>query len=220
MTATVPSAQRATDDDLSLIRRIAAQDRGAFEQLMRRHNPRLFRVARAILKDDADAEDALQEAYLSAYRAMPSFAGDSKLATWLTRIVINAALGRLRRRGREAELRPLADAGDGAGRDDDSPEWAAIRTQMLQLLERKIDALPLPFRTVLMMREVEDMSVEETAESLSIPEATVRSRLHRARAQLRASIATEMDMAAADVFRFLGARCDRIVERVLARLPS
>lgn len=214
------AAAQLADDDLALARRIAGGDRASFEVLMRRHNPRLFRVARAILKNDAEAEDALQDAYLSAFRALPTFAGASALGTWLTRIVINSALGRLRSRGRDQVLHAFDAPRDLPDEHDDSPEWTAIRAQMLQLLERNIDALPLAFRTVFMMREVEEMSVEETAASLSIPEATVRSRLHRARAQLRASLATEMDMAAADVFRFLGARCDRIVARVLAQLQD
>lgn len=212
------AAPQPAPDDLALTRRIAAGDRASFELLMRQHNPRLFRVARAILKDDAEAEDALQDAYLSAFRAMHSFAGGSALGTWLTRIVINAALARLRSRGRDSVLHPFDERRAEVEERDDSPEWTAIRAQMRTLLEHNIDLLPLAFRTVFMMREVEEMSVEETAASLSIPEATVRSRLHRARAQLRASLATEMDMAAADVFRFLGARCDRIVEQVLARL--
>jgi RNA polymerase sigma-70 factor (ECF subfamily) len=216
-------------DDLVLAQRIVRHNQAAFEILMRRYNAKLFRVARAILKSDADAEDALQEAYLAAYRGLDRFEGSAQLSTWLTRIVINQALGRLRSRKREDIVVQLA--GDLSRphhlqeqmverRSTESPEQAALRAQLRGLLEQKIDALPLIFRTVYMMREVEDMSVEETAECLSIPAATVRSRLHRARAQLRESLSLEMDSTLADVFPFGGARCDRIVAGVLGRLEG
>jgi RNA polymerase sigma-70 factor (ECF subfamily) len=225
-----PRLDEAPADDQALVARIVAGDQSAFEQLMRRHNTALFRAARAILRDDADAEDVLQEAYLSAYRHLGEFRGDARLSTWLTRIVINQALGRLRARRRDdviVELR--ADASETAapaGReamDDDrveSPEAGAMREQLRRLLERKIDALPLAFRTAFMLREVEEMTIEEAAECLAIPPATVRTRVFRARALLRASLAEEMDVATGDVFAFAGARCDRIVAGVLARLAA
>jgi RNA polymerase sigma-70 factor, ECF subfamily len=220
------SAERAADD-LGLVHRVVRHDRGAFETIMRRHNAKLFRVARAILRNDADAEDALQEAYLAAFRAMDRFQGTAPLSTWLTRIVINEALGRLRKRKRDDVVVGLA--GDGRhipesmeqvlnASSSESPEQMAFQAQMRRLLELKIDALPLAFRTVFIMREVEDMTVEETAECLSIPEATVRTRLHRARAQLRESLALELDAAYGGVFKFDGARCDRVVAGVLERL--
>lgn len=223
------SAQSTEGDDAALVARIVAGDRAAFEQLMRIHNTALFRAARAVVRDDADAEDVLQEAYLSAYRHLPGFRGDARLSTWLTRIVINQALGRLRARRRDNVVALLDDRPHGDGEpteqamDDDpnaSPEGGAMRTELRRLLEKKIDALPLAFRTAFILREVEEMTIEEAAECLGVPEATVRTRVFRARALLRASLAEEMDLATADVFAFAGARCDRIVAGVLARLQA
>jgi len=212
--------------DADLARRVAARDPVAFEVLMRRYNARLYRVARAILRDDAEAEDALQEAYLCAYAKMGGFRADATLSTWLTRIVINEALGRLRRRKRDAVVVPFS----GAERteeeereivpDDpsDSPETAALRGELRGLLERRIDALPVAFRTVFLLREVEEMTVAEAAQCLDIPEATVRTRLFRARALLRDALSRDLDAVTLEVFSFAGERCDRIVAGVLARL--
>ena len=215
-------------DEMELVQRIVRHDRGAFEIVMRRYNAKLFRVARAILKNDADAEDALQEAYLAAFKAMDRFEGTARLSTWLTRIVINQALGRLRARKRDEVVVGFA-ARDRLPSEmpdkfedpaaPESPERATLQAQWRELLEQKIDALPLIFRTVFILREIEDMTVEETAGCLSIPAATVRSRLHRARAQLRESLAVDMDTVAGGIFPFAGARCDRIVAGVLKRLP-
>ena len=202
-------------------------DHQAFEAIMRRHNGRLFRVARAILKNDADAEDALQDAYLEAYRHLDEFRADAQLSTWLTRIVVNQALMRLRRQKRDGKVVPFRqDSGGEASpevevRDErtESPSAAVLRTEIRRILERRIDELPVAYRTVFVMREVEEMSVEETAQGLSIPSSTVRTRLFRARALLRASLARDVDMATGDVFAFAGGRCDRIVANVLAQLP-
>jgi len=202
------------------------QDYQAFEAVMRRHNGRLFRVARAILKNDADAEDALQDAYLEAYRHLDEFRAEAELSTWLTRIVVNQSLMRLRKQKRDGTVVPFQPEGAAAlpeveVRDDktESPSTAVLRTEMRRILERRIDELPVTYRTVFVMREIEDMSVEETAQCLDIPSSTVRTRLFRARALLRASVSRDVDMATGDVFAFLGARCDRIVANVLARLP-
>jgi RNA polymerase sigma-70 factor (ECF subfamily) len=213
--------------DLELAQRIAAGDEIAFEAVMRRYNQMLYRTARAILKDDAEAEDALQVGYLNAYRAFGEFRGQSRLSTWLTRIVVNEALMRVRKRGRESAVIPLdgcagnegdtvADPADQSMRDQ--PERAAMRMQSRALIERKIDALPDAFRTVFVLRAVEELSVEETATCLGIPETTVRTRFFRARSLLRESLAREIDFALDDAFAFAGARCDRIVTRVLQRL--
>jgi RNA polymerase sigma-70 factor, ECF subfamily len=219
----------ATCDDAALADLVAGGDHAAFAALMRRHNGKLFRIARATLGDDAEAEDALQDAYLDAYRHMPEFRGEAAVGTWLTRIVINRALMRLRSRRRRAVVTPI-DRRYGASDDDEvadmadtraeSPPDAALRAEVRRLLEGRIDELPVAYRTVFVMREVEDMSVQETADALSIPAATVRTRLFRARALLRESIARDLDVATGDVFAFAGARCDRIVEGVLARLPA
>jgi RNA polymerase sigma-70 factor (ECF subfamily) len=223
------AAASAPVDDASVAARIVAGDSGAFEQLMRLHNSALFRAARAIVRNDADAEDVLQEAYLAAYRHLAGFRGDSRLSTWLTRIVINQALGRLRSRRRDNVVELMDDRALGAAtpleqameeQGGESPEAAASRAELRALLERKIDELPLAFRTAFMLREVEEMTIEEAAECLAIPEATVRTRVFRARALLRASLAEDMDVAARDVFHFAGARCDRIVAAVLGRLAD
>ena len=223
----LPSPVHATEDDSALATRIASRDHAAFETLMRRHNGRLFRVARAILKNDADAEDALQDAYLDAFRRIEAFRGDSTLLTWLTRIVINRALMRLRGGKRHGIVVPFSDGRDEdrpnvseAEMEDataDSPVDATLRAEMRRTIERRIDQLPSVFRTVFVMREVEEMSADEVAECLGIPAATVRTRLFRARALLRQSLSRDIDMATGDAFKFDGERCDRIVRAVLAR---
>lgn len=214
-------------NDAELARRIAAADPVAFETLMRRYNGRLFRIARAILKNDSEAEDALQDAYLDAYRHMGDFRGDAQLATWLTRIVVNQSLMRLRKQKRDRVVVPFDDRhgterehveADVADQQTESPPHAMLRAEIRVMLERRIDELPVAFRTVFVMREVEEMTVEETATCLAIPAATVRSRLFRARALLRESLARDVDMVTGDVFGFAGDRCDRIVARVLAAI--
>lgn len=205
----------------------AAHDHADFEQLMRRYNGRLFRVARAILKEDASAEDALQDAYLEAYLHMGDFRGEAQLSTWLTRIVVNQSLMKLRKEKRHGNVVPITPGHspeedmttDVADTKVESPGDALFRAEVRRLLERRIDELPMAFRAVFVMREVEGMTVHETAECLSIPEATVRSRLFRARAQLRGSLERDLDMASSGAFAFAGDRCDRIVANVLARLP-
>ena len=191
---------------------------------MRRHNRLLFRTARSILKDDAEAEDAVQEAYLRAWRALSSYRAASRLSTWLVRIVTNEALGRLRRTG--AQVIPLEAAmlspdprTQAALTDtpDRGPEQSALRAQIRRIMEARIDCLPESFRTVFMLRAVEEMSVEDVAQALDIPEATVRTRFFRARGLLREGLASEMDAAIGEVFAFEGARCDRIVASVLTR---
>ena len=207
-------------------------DARAWELLMRRHNRRLYRVARSMLRNDAEAEDALQDAYLRAYRAMATFRGESSLATWLTRIVVNECMTRLRRQARRDNIVPIVALGvdhsqedesvpeepsaDGGGRPDD----ALGRAELRALLERKIDELPRDFRSVFVMRALEEMSVEEVAELMRIPQATVRSRFFRARAQLREALARDIDFALEDAFSFDGERCDRIVVRVLQALAT
>lgn len=222
---TSQSRAPAPDTDLDLARRIGQRDHAAFEALMRRYNTRLFRTARAILKHDAEAEDAVQDAYLDAYRHIGDFRGGAQLGTWLVRIVVNQSLMRLRKRKRERVVLPfgsphsrIADdaALDVPDRKGESPSNAALRSEIRRTLERRIDELPAAFRTVFVLREVEEMTVDETAECLGVPPATVRTRLFRARALLREALAREVDIATGDVFGFAGARCDRIVARVLA----
>jgi RNA polymerase sigma-70 factor (ECF subfamily) len=195
-----------------------------FERLMRQHNQRLFRVARSIVRDDSDAEDALQDAYVQAFRKLDGFRGDAELSTWLTRIVINQALMRVRSRGRDRNVVSFTQR-DAAAQEfevadthAESPSDAALRGEVRKVLERRIDELPEAFRTVFVMREVEEMTARETADALGIPEATVRTRLFRARALLREALDRDMDRARGGVFAFDGARCDRFVATVLARM--
>jgi len=213
-----------------LVARAAAGEPAAFEQLMRRHNRLLFRTARSILKDDGEAEDAVQEAYLRAWRALPEFRTESKLSTWLVRIAANEALGRLRRTSSQvAQVIALEAAMSSPEPDtqaaftdepDRGPERLLARAQVRALLESRIDRLPEMYRTVFMLRAVEELSVEEAAQVLDMPEATVRTRFFRARALLREGLASEMDTALSEVFSFDGARCDRIVAKVLARASA
>jgi RNA polymerase sigma-70 factor (ECF subfamily) len=215
------SADASRDADGALLGRILGGDTRAFSELMRKYNRRLYRVARSILRDDAEAEDALQDAYLQAYRALPAFRGESALGTWLTRIVMNAALVRHRKAGRLAEVIALgADLTMDEEHAAEQPERAALRAQARRLIEAKIDELPEAFRTVFVLRALEESTVEETAATLGIPEATVRSRYFRARAQLRAALASEIDVALEEAFAFAGDRCDRIVHGVMRRLEE
>ena len=226
---TLPHAEIVPPDasDAELAARAARGDQGAFERIMRRHNRTLFRTARAILRDDGDAEDALQEAYLQAYGAMGQFRGDAKLSTWLARIVANQALQRLRKRERRAQILPLQqrDAEPALEepadvRNDNGPEAAAQSGELRRVLEGQIDKLPDSYRAVFMLRAVEELTVEETAEILGIPPATVRSRFFRARSLLREALALKIDLACEDAFAFAGERCDRVVAFVMDRLNS
>ena len=214
--------------DAELARRVAAREEAAIRLLTKRHNQRLFRTARAILRDDAEAEDAVQDAYLNAIRGIDSFRSDSKLSTWLVRITANEALGRLRRSRRAAQVIPLAgDLAEGREAHDNimdpntrTPEQEALRAESRRIMEAKIDALPDAFRAVFVLRAIEELSVEETAAVLDIPDATVRTRFFRARSLLRESLSRELDLALDDAFHFAGERCDRITERVLAAVRA
>jgi RNA polymerase sigma-70 factor (ECF subfamily) len=228
MPAALQSAIPVAPSDVQLCRAIGAGDADAFEQLMRRYNGTLFRTARAILRDDADAEDAVQEAYLQVYRSIGAFRGEAKLSTWLVRIVANEALARRKKDARRAAILPIRGGGaeehefeaEAAMREQDGPEDQAGRHEIRRVLEQKIDALPDAFRAVFVLRALEELSVDETAVALGIPEATVRSRFFRARSQLREALSREIDVAFDDAFAFAGDRCDRIVARVLAKLAA
>jgi len=225
LTEAMPQAAKPSEQEL--LTRATAGDGDAFGALMRIHNQLLFRTARSILSSDAEAEDAVQEAYLRAWRALAAFRADSRLATWLVRIVTNEALGRVRRRS--ADIIPLEAAliSDDTGTQaaltaapEREPEPTALRAQLRTVMEARIDRLPESFRTVFMLRAVEEMSVEDVAAALDIPEATVRSRFFRSRGLLREALASEMDLALGEVFSFDGARCDRIVAQVMARASA
>jgi RNA polymerase sigma-70 factor (ECF subfamily) len=192
---------------------------------MRRYNRRLYRLARATLRNDADAEDALQEAYVKAYAALARFRGDASLSTWLARIVHNECLLRMRRQARRDNVIPMVGGIDDF--DDDipdeaagRPEAAAMRSQVRALLERHIDDLPDALRAVFVLRAIEDMPVAEVAQTLGLSEVAVRARHFRARSLLREALAREIDATQVEVFGFAGARCDRIVAGVMQRIGT
>jgi RNA polymerase sigma-70 factor (ECF subfamily) len=202
----------AEPDEGTLLELVRSGDRNAFGTLMRRHNLRAFRIARGILGDDAEAEDAVQEGWVLAYRNLHQFEGRSSFSSWLGRIVSREALARVRRR------RPTSDVSEEIMDKRLDPERRAADGEARVVLERAIDALPDSFRAVFVLRAVEEMSVAETAACLDIPEDTVKTRLHRARRLLRDDLVQQLDIAATDAFAFAGARCDRMVEQVLRRL--
>jgi RNA polymerase sigma-70 factor (ECF subfamily) len=213
--------------DGALVERARQRDGAAVRLIMQRHNRRLYRAARSILNDDAEAEDVVQEAYVRAFTHLDGFRGEAQLSTWLTRIVLNEALGRLRRRRLTVGLKDIdaiSDQGEArviylpSARQDSDPESAAARAEVRRLLERAVDQLPDHFRVVFMLRDIEEMSVEETASHLGLRPETVKTRLHRARRLLREALNKTLASALADVFPCAGARCTRITEAVLKRL--
>jgi RNA polymerase sigma-70 factor (ECF subfamily) len=208
--------------DEEVVRRVRAGDAPLFEILMRRYNQRLYRVARGILRDDGEAEDVMQHAYVEAYLHIGQFAGRAAFSTWLTKIAVYEALARVRRRGRELLVDPLPEAGEDAmsalksTRPD--PEQQALAGEARSLLEASIDALPAAYRSVFVLREVEGLSTAETAECLDVSEEVVKTRLHRARALLREELLARAGVAASTAFSFHLSRCDRVVAGVFARL--
>ncbi len=215
----------AANSDRELVGRARARDPLAFELIMRRHNQRLYRLARALLRDPAEAEDVVQETYLRAFARLGDFVGPDGFGAWLGRIAVNEALGRLRRRARVVPFeRPGApvdqDALAALASDRPGPERLAANAELRRLLEQAIDGLPDDFRTVFMLRAVEGLGVAETAEVLSIPPATVKTRFHRARRLLQESLGSRLDALLPSTFEFAGRRCDRIVAGVLARLDE
>jgi len=208
--------------DEEVVGRVLRGDVGLFEILMRRHNPRIYRVARAIVKDEAEAEDVMQQAYVNAYAHLSQFAGRARFSTWLTRIAVYEALARARRRQRlePIEEDTVADEGEtrGLAAKGADPEQQALAGELRVLLESAIDALPEAFRSAFVLREVEGLSTAEAAECLGINEETVKTRVHRARGRLRETLYRTAGLASALVFPFHYPRCDRVVDAVFARL--
>lgn len=215
-------------EDADLVALVRGGDRQAFRHVMRRSNQRLFRVARGVLNNDDEAEDVVQEAYVHAYEKLASFRGEASLLTWLTRIVLNEAYGRLRHRRPTVDIEQIEAAQAEGGRvlafpsrfGSEDPAAAAAREQMRHLLERAVDELPEPFRIVFVLREIEECTVEETAASLELRPETVKTRLHRARRLLRAALHDSLASSLGDAFPFLGPRCDRVTETVMQRLEG
>ncbi|HWK49110.1 MAG TPA: RNA polymerase sigma factor [Steroidobacter sp.] len=195
MTTGIASSALTDEDDTSIARRVAGGDHVAFAGLMRRYNRRLYRLARAVLKDPAEADDVLQEVYLSAYQSLRQFRGDAALSTWLSRLVLNECSGRLRRNHCRQNVIPMVSSTNRpevdtvAAQDSELPDRAIGRAQIRDILEHKLDELPEPFRLVFVLRSVEELSVQDTALTLDIPEDTVRSRHFRARSLLREALA-------------------------------
>jgi RNA polymerase sigma-70 factor (ECF subfamily) len=212
-------------EEADLVARARAKDASAVALIIQQQNQRLYRIARSILRDDFEAEDALQEAYIRAFTSLDSFRGDSQLGTWLARIIMNEALGRLRRRKPTIEFDTFAKAHEGSAEiirfpanPDLDPETTMAQREIRALLERAIDALPEAFRTVLVARLIEGMSIEETAELFAIKPETVKTRLHRARRLLKDEMEKHVGPAMADAFPFAGRRCERLRQAVLAHL--
>jgi RNA polymerase sigma-70 factor (ECF subfamily) len=201
--------------DEEVVDRVRTGDTRLFELLMRRHNQRLYRAARAILRDEAEVEGVLQETYVRAFTHLDQFRGLAKFATWLTRIAVHEALHRCRDRRRFADL---DDGMDELQSADAGPEEHAFRGELRQLLEASIDRIPAGFRAVFVLRDVEGLSTAETAACLSIPEETVKTRLHRARQLLRRQLDPVLGTAVKEAFAFGFERCDRVVAAVLQRL--
>lgn len=220
------AVQRPSPDEAELVVRALRKEPAAIRLIMQQHNQRLYRIARSIVRDDSEAEDVLQEAYAHAFTNLGTFRHEARLGTWLTRIVMNEAFGRLRRRRKAVQLDSVATnpameaqiiAFPHANPELD-PEASLAQREIRALLEHAIDALPKAFRLVLVARSVEGMSVEETAQLLDILPQTVKTRLYRARRLLKHEMVKHIGPVLGDTFRFAGRRCERLTEKVLARL--
>lgn len=218
-----PAASPLADEEV--VARVTAGDRALFEVLMRRHNQRLFRVARSILGDDAGAEDVMQEAYVRAFENLDQFAGRARFSTWLTKIAVHEALAR-RRRGRRLVGLPAAEdldrelAAERGNGEPPSPEEESARGELRETLRRAVDALPSTLRVVFVLREVEKLSTAETAAALGLGESAVKVRLHRARRALRDDLERRIGATAGDLYAFYAPRCDRVVAAVLERIGA
>ena len=226
--STVPRTAGTLADERSLVERAKSGDQSAFRAIMEQNNRRLYRVARAVMKDDTEAEDVVQETYLRAFFNLSKFRGESSLSTWLTRIVLNEALGRKRKQRAMMTLETVETAQETSAQiiqfpamtTETDPERSAAQHEIRKLLERAMDALPEPFRVVFVMRDVEEISIEEAAIHLGIRPETVKTRLYRARRLLRQSLGGQLASTLKDTFPFAGVRCARITEAVLSRLKE
>jgi len=210
----------AASGDLELARRAMARDGAAFRAVIKTHNQRLYRIARGVVRNDAEAEDIVQEAYVRAFAHLDSFRGDASLGTWLSRIVINEAIGRLRKRRRTVAMpeNPQAEIIQFPLNPSDDPERTMAQRQILELVERATDSLPDVYRMVLVARVIEGLSIEETSELLGVRPQTVKTRLHRARALLRKALDDQIGPVLLEAFPFAGRRCERLTAAVMKRL--
>jgi RNA polymerase sigma-70 factor (ECF subfamily) len=209
--------------DQEIVDRVRAGDTALYEIIMRRYNQRLYRVARAILHDDAEAEDVIQDAYVRAYEHLDQFEGRAPFSAWLTRIAVHEALGRLRLRKRNPQLDDVEEDGElsmNMVETSPDPEQSASTAELGQLLEEALLGLPEQYRIVVMMRDVEELSTAETAAALDLTEDNVKVRLHRGRAMARGWLLARVGTNAKNAFPFMGARCDRVVHAVFARLAK
>lgn len=207
--------------DSVLVDRARLRDEAAIRELIRRHNRRLFRAARGVLRDDAEAEDVVQAAWVRAFLALDGFRSEANLATWLTRIALNEALGRVRRRKPAVDLDRLDEGGIvmfPLSPTPPGPESEAGRARVREVLERAVDGLPPAFRTVFVLRAIEGLDTEETAALLGLKPETVKTRLHRARRQLRTALERELAPAFSEIYPFGGTRCARTADRVIEQL--
>jgi RNA polymerase sigma-70 factor, ECF subfamily len=203
--------------DAGLVARVLDGDKAVYEVIVRRHNQRLFRAARAILRDDHEAEDVVQQVWVAAYQKLDGFRGEAALGTWLTRIVVNEALGR-RRRQRRGEHLAIVEEERHAMNPIPTPEEAAADSELGRLLEAHIDRLPDIYREVLVLRDVEEMTTAETAACLGVSEETVRVRLFRARREMQSALGEAVGVSMSSAFGFAGERCDRITAYVMAAI--
>jgi len=217
-------AQARNEDwtDEQVVEHVLAGGTALYELLMRRHNQRVYRVARAILRDDAEAEDVMQDAYVRAYQNLAAFEGRAKFVTWLTRIAVHEALARVRRRSRFQSI----DTSDSSNGDlmtsvtssDRTPEQASYDRELSSVIERAVLSLPDEYRLVFMLRDVEGLSTEEAAQCLSLSQENVKVRLHRAHAKLRKQLYAALGATTARCFQFHAVRCDRVVKGVFRKL--
>ena len=220
ITPTVPLG----NDDAELVRRALGRDEAAVRAIMQANNRRLYRLARGVLRNDAEAEDVVQETYVRAFTHLEQFRGDSSLSTWLSRIAMNEALGRLRRQRPGVEWSTLPQGVLEAQiiqfplTSSEDPEKTMAQREIQHVVEHAIDELPEPFRLVFITRVIEGMNVEETAEILGLKPETVKTRLHRARNLLRENVEKKIGPVVMEAFPFAGRRCERLTDAVLQRL--
>ncbi|RWQ33611.1 MAG: RNA polymerase sigma factor [Mesorhizobium sp.] len=210
----------AATGEMQLVGRALAREGGAFRTIIKMHNQRLYRIARSVVRNDSEAEDIVQEAYVKAFAHLGDFRGESSLATWLSRIVINEALGRLRKRRRTVAMpqTPHAEIIKFPLDPSDDPERTMAQRQILELVQRATDRLPDVYRTVFVARVIEGLSIEETAELLDVRPETVKSRLHRARALVRKALDDQIGPVLLNAFPFAGRRCERLTAALMQRL--